>query len=83
MNIHPLAVGATAAFLLAAASPALATSQPMAAPADPAGQSIGTNATADEQNDTDWGWIGVVGLAGLAGLFRRRDRDTGAARTTH
>jgi MYXO-CTERM domain-containing protein len=24
-------------------------------------------------DDTDWGWIGLLGLLGLAGLLRRRD----------
>jgi MYXO-CTERM domain-containing protein len=24
-------------------------------------------------DDTDWGWLGLVGLLGLAGLLRRRD----------
>ncbi|SFA41442.1 MYXO-CTERM domain-containing protein [Parageobacillus thermantarcticus] len=27
----------------------------------------------DDDNDTDWGWIGLLGLAGLLGL-RRNDR---------
>ena len=24
-------------------------------------------------DDTDWGWLGLIGLLGLAGLLRRRD----------
>lgn len=24
-------------------------------------------------DDTDWGWLGLLGLLGLAGLLRRRD----------
>jgi MYXO-CTERM domain-containing protein len=28
----------------------------------------------EDDDDTDWGWIGLLGLAGLLGL-RRRDRD--------
>jgi MYXO-CTERM domain-containing protein len=28
----------------------------------------------DDDNDRDWGWIGLVGLAGLLGLRRRNDR---------
>ena len=31
--------------------------------------------TTDQDNDTDWGWIGLLGLIGLAGLAGRR-RDT-------
>jgi MYXO-CTERM domain-containing protein len=30
--------------------------------------------TDNNDNDTDWGWIGLVGLAGLLGLRRRNDR---------
>ncbi|MFD3766041.1 WGxxGxxG family protein [Paenibacillus lactis] len=29
------------------------------------------NANATRDNDTDWGWLGLIGLAGLAGLRRR------------
>jgi len=84
VQTRPLILSALAAALLLAAGPALTqTSQPMSDPASPQGPSIGTQATVDEEDDNDWGWIGVVGLAGLAGLFRRRDRDTGATRTTH
>jgi MYXO-CTERM domain-containing protein len=28
----------------------------------------------NNDNDTDWGWVGLLGLAGLLGL-RRRDHD--------
>ncbi len=41
-----------------------------------------------EDNDTDWGWIGLLGLAGLAGLLPKKrtvevhDRDPGAANRT-
>lgn len=31
-------------------------------------------ANAAENNDMDWGWLGLIGLAGLAGL-RNRSRD--------
>lgn len=31
-------------------------------------------AATDDDDDTDWGWLGLLGLAGLLGL-RRRDRD--------
>lgn len=29
--------------------------------------------TRNDDDDTDWGWVGLIGLAGLLGL-RRRDR---------
>jgi MYXO-CTERM domain-containing protein len=32
-----------------------------------------TQATRDDDNDMDWGWIGLLGLIGLAGLARRRE----------
>ncbi|WP_285844078.1 WGxxGxxG family protein [Brevibacillus borstelensis] len=36
----------------------------------------GTYRTAAADNDTDWGWIGLLGLAGLAGLMgRNRNRE--------
>lgn len=32
--------------------------------------------TTAADNDTDWGWIGLLGLAGLAGLMgRNRNRE--------
>ena len=39
------------------------------------GQTTDTAATTNrnDDNETDWGWIGIIGLAGLAGLMRRRD----------
>lgn len=41
--------------------------------------------TVDDDDGTDYGWIGLLGLAGLAGLLGRkrddRDRDRVAART--
>lgn len=45
----------------------------------------GTYGTTTDDNDTDWGWIGLLGLAGLLGLKRREPvayRDTTGARTT-
>lgn len=33
-------------------------------------RSYNTNAATND-NDTDWGWLGLIGLAGLAGLRRR------------
>lgn len=38
-----------------------------------------------EDNDTDWGWLGLLGLAGLLGLRRREPvvhRDTRTAPVT-
>lgn len=35
----------------------------------------------DRDNDSNWGWIGLLGLAGLLGL-RRRDRATHIDTTT-
>lgn len=43
-----------------------------------------------EDNDRDWGWLGLLGLAGLLGLMPRkrvpvvvdRDRDTGTRTTS-
>ncbi|WP_108022044.1 WGxxGxxG family protein [Melghirimyces profundicolus] len=32
------------------------------------------NTTADE-DDNDWGWVGLAGLLGLLGLRRRDDRN--------
>lgn len=29
----------------------------------------------NEDDDTDWGWIGLIGLAGLLGMRRRDNRD--------
>lgn len=42
----------------------------------------GGTAVAEDRNDddTDWGWIGLAGLLGLAGLMRR-DRHHDAHRT--
>jgi len=47
----------------------------------------GTNTTtSDEDDGTDYGWIGLLGLAGLAGLLgRKRDdhhRDTSRGSST-
>ena len=39
-----------------------------------------TTADAEQDDDSDWGWIGLLGLAGLAGL-RRRDDDRHDHRT--
>jgi MYXO-CTERM domain-containing protein len=33
----------------------------------------GTQVQTVRDDDTDWGWLGLIGLLGLAGLLRRRD----------
>lgn len=33
----------------------------------------GTPVQTTRDDDTDWGWLGLIGLLGLAGLLRRRD----------
>lgn len=37
---------------------------------------------AERDEDTDWGWIGLLGLAGLLGLRRKHD-DHRTTTTTH
>jgi len=39
----------------------------------------GQSAPSREDNNMDWGWLGLLGLIGLAGL-RRRDRYDGGNR---
>jgi hypothetical protein len=43
--------------------------------------------TADRDDDTDWGWLGLLGLAGLLGLMPKRRavdvRDTQTTGTAH
>ena len=34
----------------------------------------GAAVAADDDDDMEWGWIGLLGLAGLMGLKRRDDR---------
>lgn len=41
-----------------------------------------TTVTTDDDNDFDWGWLGLLGLIGLAGLAGRRDRDRVTTRDT-
>jgi hypothetical protein len=31
--------------------------------------------TADRDDDTDWGWLGLLGLAGLLGLMPKKKRE--------
>ncbi len=41
----------------------------------------GMGGTVEEDNDTDYGWIGLLGLLGLAGLMRRNRHDDHTTRT--
>jgi MYXO-CTERM domain-containing protein len=57
------------AVLLAASILGVGASAPVAFAQD-------TGATTEEEDEgTDYGWIGLLGLAGLAGLAGRRRRD--------
>jgi len=52
---------------------------------DTLGRTTATRTDVDDDNDTDYGWIGLLGLAGLLGLRRRAPdvvvRDTGVRDT--
>jgi uncharacterized protein YceK len=37
-----------------------------------AGTGTAANRAADRDDDTDWGWIGLLGLAGLLGLMPKK-----------
>lgn len=37
----------------------------------------------DNENDTDWGWLGLLGLAGLAGLAGKKRREPVHTETTY
>ena len=62
------------------ASPALLYAQ-----SDPTSGSRDTTTLTDRDNDSKWGWLGLLGLAGLLGL-KRSDRekmhDQGRARAS-
>jgi len=45
-----------------------------------AGYTAGT--TGQRDNDTDWGWLGLLGLTGLLGLIPRRRRTESDYRAT-
>ncbi len=36
----------------------------------------GSVQTANNDNDFDWGWLGLLGLAGLAGLIPKKRQET-------
>ena len=46
-----------------------------------------TTRTADRDDDTNWGWLGLLGLAGLLGLMPKKRtvdvRDTQTTGTSH
>ena len=54
---------------------------PTAASAQTPDTSARATTNYDNDNDTDWGWVGLLGLAGLLGL-RRRDHHTDHVDTT-
>ena len=56
--------------------PSVATAQ---TPNDPQVTAPQTGMADDD--DTDWGWVGLLGLAGLLGLRRRDHVDTTTRRT--
>lgn len=62
-------------FLTTATAGMLLTVSPISAqtPSDP-GTTTMSDDTRDD-DDTDWGWIGLLGLAGLLGLRGRREPD--------
>ena len=51
--------------------------------ASPVALAQDTGATTEEEDGTDYGWVGLLGLAGLAGLLgrKREDRDDPGRRT--
>ena len=54
--------------------------------ASPAALAQDTGSATEEEDSTDYGWIGLLGLAGLAGLLGRKrddhhDRDRGTGNT--
>jgi len=54
---------------------------PVAMAQDPGATGTG-GYTATEENETDWGWLGLLGLVGLAGLAGRKRHETTAYRDT-
>lgn len=49
---------------------------------DPATSTMATQ-TVPVEEDTDYGWIGLLGLAGLLGLRRKNDDHARTTTTTH
>ena len=48
----------------------------------PPGGKVSRPPVTTEEDNMDWGWIGLAGLLGLAGLMRK-DRHDHVDRTTH
>jgi len=72
--------GAAVAAAIAMASPGVASAQAnTAAPANDM-NNTGYAQTTQDDDGTDWGWLGLLGLAGLLGL-RRRDHVDHVDRT--
>ena len=77
--MRPLVSSFTALCLLALPAVAQTTQpapdQPTTTEQTTTGQTTDTavQATRDDDDDMDWGWIGLLGLIGLAGLMKRRD----------
>ena len=46
-----------------------------ASPAAPQGYDRVAQEETAEEDDKDWGWLGLIGLAGLGGLLGLRRRD--------
>ncbi len=51
-------------------TPGITATQPTQAEVDALNQRV-----TELENDTDWGWLGLIGLAGLFGLAGRNKRD--------
>ena len=79
MNAKIAATAAATIFLAAGAASA------QTAPPDTTGAYTDTAMApatpVEDDDDMDWGWIGLIGLAGLLGLRKRRD-DVRATSTT-
>jgi hypothetical protein len=70
------------ALTLSTITPALIQAQPAPAPS-PATPDTRQAPRVERDDDTDWGWIGLLGLLGLFGLMKRdRDRVNGRTTTT-
>jgi hypothetical protein len=78
-NMRPLLSSFIALSLLTLPAVAQTTQpapdQPTTTEQTTTGQTTDTavQATRDDDDDMDWGWIGLLGLIGLAGLMKRRD----------
>ena len=66
-------------FALLIGSSAYVEAQPAPAPAQ--SPDARQSRPVERDDDTDWGWLGLLGLAGLLGLMKR-DRDPVRDRTT-